>query len=62
MNEGPKDLRLWRLPRGRHGLPRELVERSQRERLMAAVVRVSAVDDWAGITELAKAASALRAA
>lgn len=42
MSESPKDLRLWRLPRGRHGLPRELVERSQRERLLAAVVRVSA--------------------
>lgn len=36
------DLRRWRLPRGRHGLPRELVERSQRERLLAAVVRVTA--------------------
>lgn len=37
----PEDLRRWRLPRGRHGLPRELVERSQRERLLAAVVRVT---------------------
>jgi AcrR family transcriptional regulator len=37
------DLRRWRLPRGRHGLPRELVVRSQRERLLAAVVRVTAV-------------------
>jgi AcrR family transcriptional regulator len=36
------DLRKWRLPRGRHGLPRELVVRSQRERLLAAVVRVTA--------------------
>jgi len=36
------DLRRWRLPRGRHGLPRELVIRSQRERLLAAVVRVTA--------------------
>jgi AcrR family transcriptional regulator len=36
------DLRQWRLPRGRHGLPRELVARSQRERLLAAVVRVAA--------------------
>ena len=40
--EEPEDLRQWRLPRGRHGLPRELVERSQRERLLAAVVRVTA--------------------
>lgn len=46
MNEPPKDLRLWRLPRGRHGLPRELVERSQRERLLAAVVRVSAAKGY----------------
>jgi len=37
----PEDLREWRLPRGRHGLPREIVERSQRERLLAAVVRVT---------------------
>jgi AcrR family transcriptional regulator len=36
------DLHRWKLPRGRHGLPRELVARSQRERLLAAVVRVSA--------------------
>ena len=32
----------WRLPRGRHGIPRELVQRSQRERLLAAMVRVAA--------------------
>ena len=46
MSEHARDLRLWRLPRGRHGLPRELVERSQRERLMAAIVRVSAVKGY----------------
>jgi len=40
--DSPRDLRRWRLPRGRHGLPRELVARSQRERLLAAVVRVTA--------------------
>lgn len=39
--EETEDLRRWRLPRGRHGLPREIVERSQRERLLAAVVRVT---------------------
>jgi AcrR family transcriptional regulator len=38
----PEDLHLWKLPRGRHGLPRELVARSQRERLLAAIVRVTA--------------------
>lgn len=42
MTDSPDDLRRWRLPRGRHGLPRELVTRSQRERLLAAVVRVAA--------------------
>lgn len=42
MTDSPDDLRRWRLPRGRHGLPRELVTRSQRERLLAAVVRVTA--------------------
>jgi AcrR family transcriptional regulator len=41
VSEQPEDLRAWRLPRGRHGLPREIVERSQRERLLAAVVRVT---------------------
>jgi AcrR family transcriptional regulator len=41
MIDEPDDLRQWRLPRGRHGLPRELVERSQRERLLAAVVKVT---------------------
>lgn len=42
VTDSPEDLRKWRLPRGRHGLPRELVTRSQRERLLAAVVRVTA--------------------
>jgi AcrR family transcriptional regulator len=42
VTDNERDLRQWRLPRGRHGLPRELVTRSQRERLLAAVVRVAA--------------------
>lgn len=42
----PKDLHLWKLPRGRHGLPRELVDRSQRERLLASVVRVTATKGY----------------
>ncbi len=45
IDDGP-DLRKWRLPRGRHGLPRELVVRSQRERLLAAVVRVTAAKGY----------------
>lgn len=40
------DLHLWRLPRGRHGLSRELVAQSQRERLIAAVVRVAAAKGY----------------
>jgi AcrR family transcriptional regulator len=45
-----EDLRRWRLPRGRHGLPRELVERSQRERLLAAVVKVTAANGYESTT------------
>jgi AcrR family transcriptional regulator len=32
----------WRPPRGRHGLPREVVQRSQRERLLEATMKVVA--------------------
>jgi AcrR family transcriptional regulator len=46
----PIDLRRWRLPRGRHGLPRELVTRSQRERLLAAVVEVTAAKGYEATT------------
>jgi AcrR family transcriptional regulator len=42
----PADLHLWKLPRGRHGLSRELVARSQRERLLASVVRVTAAKGY----------------
>jgi AcrR family transcriptional regulator len=45
-----EDLRRWRLPRGRHGLPRELVERSQRERLLAAVVKVTVAKGYEATT------------
>lgn len=44
--EPQPDLHRWKLPRGRHGLSRELVARSQRERLLAAVVRVSAAKGY----------------
>jgi AcrR family transcriptional regulator len=40
--EARKDLHLWKLPRGRHGLSREVVDQSQQERLLAAVLRVTA--------------------
>ncbi len=46
MTDSDSDLRRWQLPRGRHGLPRELVTRSQRERLLAAVVRVTAAQGY----------------
>jgi len=48
--DNSEDLRKWRLPRGRHGLPRELVERSQRERLLAAVVRVTVANGYESTT------------
>jgi AcrR family transcriptional regulator len=50
VSDSPEDLRRWRLPRGRHGLPRELVERSQRERLLAAVVKVTASKGYESTT------------
>jgi AcrR family transcriptional regulator len=50
VSDNPEDLRQWRLPRGRHGLPRELVERSQRERLLAAVVPVTVANGYDSTT------------
>lgn len=50
VSDSPEDLRRWRLPRGRHGLPRELVERSQRERLLAAVVKVTVAKGYEATT------------
>jgi len=50
MTDEETDLRMWRLPRGRHGLPRELVTRSQRERLLASVVRVTAAKGYEATT------------
>jgi AcrR family transcriptional regulator len=50
LSDGVDDLRKWRLPRGRHGLPREIVTRSQRERLLAAVVRVIAAKGYESTT------------
>lgn len=50
MADSQNDLRQWRLPRGRHGLPREIVTRSQRERLLAAVVKVIAEKGYEATT------------
>jgi AcrR family transcriptional regulator len=52
--EQPDD--LARLPHGRHGLPTEFVERNQRQRLLAALIRIVATDGYnaatiTGITE-----------
>jgi AcrR family transcriptional regulator len=38
------------LPRGRHGLPREEIERSQRERLLAATVQATAAHGYEATT------------
>jgi AcrR family transcriptional regulator len=56
--DSQQDLHLWKLPRGRHGLPRELVARSQRERLIAAVVRVTATKGYqaTSVADILKAA------
>lgn len=40
----------WRPPRGRHRLPREVVTRSQRERLLEAAVRVVAKKGYGAMT------------
>lgn len=40
----------WRPPRGRHRLPREVVARSQRERLLEAAIRVVAAKGYAAMT------------
>ena len=40
----------WRPPRGRHGLPPEVVARSQRERLLEATMRVVAEKGYAATT------------
>jgi AcrR family transcriptional regulator len=46
VGDPPSNLHLWKLPRGRHGLPRELVLQSQHERLLAGVVRVTAAKGY----------------
>ncbi len=44
------ELRRQPLPRGRHKLPREQITRSQRERLLAAVVKATAAKGYADTT------------
>ena len=50
MRTDSEDLRKLRLPRGRHGLPRELVTGSQRARLMRAGVEVTAEGGYEATT------------
>jgi AcrR family transcriptional regulator len=40
----------WELPRGRHRLPRQVVDDHQRERLLAAVAETLAEHGYAGLT------------
>jgi AcrR family transcriptional regulator len=48
---GPRGPRQhWRPPRGRHGLPQEVIARSQRERLLEATVRVVAAKGYGATT------------
>ena len=44
---GANSERLQQLPRGRHGLPREVVAESQRSRILAAMVEVTAERGYA---------------
>jgi AcrR family transcriptional regulator len=46
----PEPAQRWRPPRGRHGLPPEVVARSQRERLLEATMRVVAAKGYAATT------------
>jgi AcrR family transcriptional regulator len=57
MTEGERD-RVRRLPPGPHGLPPELVERNQRERLIAAMAEVCGERGYAesSVAEVAKRA------
>jgi AcrR family transcriptional regulator len=52
----------WRPPRGRHGLPAEVVARSQRERLLEAAMQVVAEKGYAAttVTDLTKRAGVSR--
>lgn len=58
MTGSQEQQRRQRLPPGRHGLPRELIARSQRERLLAAMVRVTAARGYSATS----VADVLRAA
>jgi AcrR family transcriptional regulator len=46
----PRQGESWRPPRGRHGLPPEVVARSQRDRLLEATMRIVADKGYAATT------------
>jgi AcrR family transcriptional regulator len=46
----PRQEERWRPPRGRHGLPPEVVARSQRDRLLEATMRIVADKGYAATT------------
>ena len=46
----PRQGERWKPPRGRHGLPREVVQQSQRERLLEATMRVVAEKGYGATT------------
>jgi AcrR family transcriptional regulator len=48
--QAPRQGERWRPPRGRHGLPPEVVVRSQRERLLEATMRTVAEKGYAATT------------
>ncbi len=50
MARTPERQERWRPPRGRHGLPPEVVARSQRERLLEATMQVVAEKGYAATT------------
>jgi AcrR family transcriptional regulator len=60
--QAPKQGERWRPPRGRHGLPPEVVARSQRDRLLEATMRIVADKGYAAttVTDLTKEAGISR--
>jgi AcrR family transcriptional regulator len=60
--EGDPESELARLPRGRHGLPREIVAENQRQRLSAGVIAAVAEHGYAATTiaQITKAAGLSR--
>ena len=58
----PRQGERWKPPRGRHGLPREVVQQSQRERLLEATMRIVAEKGYGPttVTDLTRGAGISR--